>query len=157
MAFGAQQISPIDLNKSAAVGVNLPFTGPNSVSNNAATGSAVFTTAPSNQNTPFNSNFITSEALKNNLINYFLTNPGERPLNPTFGGGLRNYIFEQITTGNLKFLQSKIQKDLDLIFPRVNLQNLKVTGQEDSNSINISLTYKVTNTNINDTINLNFT
>ena len=157
MAFGAQQISPIDLNKSAAVGVNIPFSGPNSVASNITTGSAVFATLPSKQNTPFQSNFFTSDALKNNLTNYFLTNPGERPLNPTFGGGLRSYIFEQITTGNLKFLQNKIQKDLDLFFPQVNVKNLKVTGQEDSNSINVSLTYEVTNTNINDTLNMNFT
>jgi len=157
MAFGAQQISPIDLNKNAAIGVNVPFTGPNSVSSNVTTGSAVFTTPTSNQNTPFQPNFFTSDALKNNLINYFLTNPGERPLNPNFGGGLRHYIFEQITTGNLKYLQSKIQKDLDLFFPQVNVKNLKVMGQEDSNSINVSLTYGVTNTNINDTLNMNFT
>ena len=60
MAFGAKQISPIDFNKSAAVGVDLPF---------SAKG-------------VFKSNFTTKEATKNNLINYFLTNPGERPLNP---------------------------------------------------------------------------
>ena len=75
MAFGAQQIYPIDFNKSAAVGVDIPFNAPG----------------------VFRSNYTTSAAIKNNLINYFLTNPGERPLNPTFGGGLRAFIFEQIT------------------------------------------------------------
>ena len=56
MAFGAKQISPIDFNKSAAVGVDLPFNAPG----------------------VFRSNFTTKQAIKNNLINYFLTNPGER-------------------------------------------------------------------------------
>ena len=28
MAFGARQISPIDFNKSAAVGVDIPFSAP---------------------------------------------------------------------------------------------------------------------------------
>ena len=46
-----------------------------------------------------------SEELQNNLAgpplfrmlnDYFLTNPGERPLNPNFGGGLGSFIFEQI-------------------------------------------------------------
>ena len=75
MAFNAQQIYPIDFNKSAAVGVDLPFSDP-----------AVF-----------KPNYTTAAAIKNNLINYFLTNPGERYLNP-IGGGLRAFIFEQITT-----------------------------------------------------------
>jgi len=157
MAFNPIKISPIDLNKSAAVGVDIPFTGPGSVSNNIVEGSAVFTTTPSQQNTPFKSNFTTSKALKNNLLNFFLTNQGERPLNPNFGAGLRSYIFEQITDNNLSFLESKIQKDLDLFFPRVNVKNLNVQGQEDNNTINVSLTYGVNNTNINDTLNMNFT
>ena len=51
MAFNPQQIYPIDLNASAAVGVNLPLNG-----------SAVFI-----------SNYQTRDAIKNNLINFFLT------------------------------------------------------------------------------------
>ena len=86
MAFEAQQIFPIDFNKSAAVGVDLPFNAPG----------------------VFRSNFTTKQAIKNNLINYFLTNPGERPLNPNFGGGLRSFIFEQISTDNLDFLKERI-------------------------------------------------
>ena len=64
MASTPQQIFPIDFNKSAAVGVDLPFNG-----------SAVF-----------KSNYQTQDAIKNNLINFFLTDPGDRYLNPSFGG-----------------------------------------------------------------------
>ena len=134
MAFEAQQIFPIDFNKSAAVGVDLPFNAPG----------------------VFRSNFTTKQAIKNNLINYFLTNPGERPLNPSFGGGLRNFIFEQISSGNLQGLKSKIQKDLERYFPLVNVLNLNVKGQEDSNTINVNLSYSVNNTNISDNLTLNF-
>ena len=94
MAFGAQQIFPIDFDKSAAVGVDIPFNAPG----------------------VFKSNFTTAAAIKNNLINYFLTNPGERPLNPTFGGGLRAFIFQQITTDNLDFLEERIASDLSKFF-----------------------------------------
>ena len=51
MAFGAQQIFPIDFNKSAAVGVDIPFSAPG----------------------VFKPNYTTAAAIKNNLINYFLT------------------------------------------------------------------------------------
>jgi len=134
MAFGAQQIFPIDFNKSAAVGVDIPFTAP-----------AVF-----------RPNYTTAAAIKNNLINYFLTNPGERPLNPTFGGGLRAFIFEQITTDNLDFLEDRIASDLSTFFPNVRIGNLEILRQEDTNTITVSLTYSVVNTNISDTLQIDF-
>lgn len=135
MPFDAQQISPIDFNKSAAVGVDLPFSAPG----------------------VFKPNYTTASSIKNNLINYFLTNPGERPLNPTFGGGLREFIFEQITTNNLDFLEERISSDLEVFFPSVIIGNLEILKQEDTNIITVSLTYDVLNTNINDTLQIDFT
>tara|TARA_R100001163_G_scaffold16834_1_gene15139 strand:- start:6039 stop:6446 length:408 start_codon:yes stop_codon:yes gene_type:complete len=134
MPFDAQQIFPIDFNKSAAVGVDLPFSAPG----------------------VFKPNYTTKNAIKSNLINYFLTNEGERPLNPTFGGGLRNFIFEQITTDNLDFLEERIQNDLNDFFPNVSVGNLEILKQEDLNIITVSLTYNVMNTNISDTLEINF-
>ena len=104
MAFEAQQIYPIDFNKSAAVGIDIPF----------------------NAEGVFRLNYTTKAAIKNNLINYFLTNPGERFLNPTFGGGLRDTIFEQITTDNLDFLEERISFDLDQFFPNIKIENLNI-------------------------------
>jgi phage baseplate assembly protein W len=134
MAFGAQKISPIDFNKSAAVGVDLPFSAPS----------------------VFYQNYTTAAAIKNNLINYFLTNPGERPLNPEFGGGLRAFIFEQITSDNLDGLKEKIQNDLENFFTNINVIDLQVNGFEDRNTINTILKYSVNQTNIVDTVEMNF-
>lgn len=135
MAFNAQQIFPIDFDKSVAVGVNIPFNAPSC----------------------FKPNYTTKEAIKNNLINFFLTNPGERPLNPTFGGGLRAFIFEQITTDNLDFLQEGIQDQLNIFFPSINVESLEILKQEDLNTIIVSLSYSIKNTNINDTLEISFT
>jgi phage baseplate assembly protein W len=135
MAFKAQQIFPIDFNKSAAVGVDIPFSAPGI----------------------FKSNYTTKVATKNNLINYFLTNLGERPLNPTFGGGLRAFIFEQITTDNLDFLEERITQDLSTFFPNINIINLEILRQEDNNIITVQLSYNVINTNISDTLEIDFT
>ena len=135
MAFNPQQIYPIDFNKSVAIGVDLPFSDP-----------AVF-----------KPNYLTKNAIKNNLINYFLTNPGERYLNPTFGGGLRAFIFEQITTNNLDFLEERIKSDLNIFFPNVEIGKLDISRQDDFNIITVSLTYNVINTNINDTLEIDFT
>jgi phage baseplate assembly protein W len=134
MAFGAQQISPIDFDKSAAVGVDIPFNAPSC----------------------FRPNYTTGAAIKNNLINYFLTNPGERPLNPTFGGGLRDFVFEQIADNNLDGLEERITSELQEFFPNVVIGNLEILRQEDLNTITVSLTYSVINTNISDTLEIDF-
>ena len=104
----------------------------------------------------FKSNYTTATAIKNNLINYFLTNPGERPLNPLFGGGLRAFIFEQITDKNLDFLQENLQSNISEVFPNITINNLEVKGQEDNNIVTISLNYSVNNTGINDTLEIDF-
>lgn len=135
MAFNQQQIFPIDLNNSAAVGIDLPFNGP-----------AVF-----------KSNYQTKDSIKYNLINFFLTNPGERPLNPTFGGGIRNFIFEQIYNDNIEFLLEDISLKVRNYFPNVQIEDLNVSRNEDNNEILINFTYKVINTNIQDEINISFT
>ena len=85
MAFGAKRIFPIDTKPGTGVGVAIPFNAP-----------AVFRTT-----------YTTKDAIRNNLINYFLTNKTERYLNPNFGANLRAFIFEQITNGNLDFLKDE--------------------------------------------------
>jgi phage baseplate assembly protein W len=132
MPFNPQQINPIDLNPNVAVGVNLPFNG-----------SSVFT-----------SNYLTSQAIQNNLINYFLTNPGELPLNPTFGGGLRAFLFEQISEGTLIGLESKINLNIESVFPNIIISSLEILQDPDNNTLTVQLKYSVTNSNINNTLTI---
>jgi hypothetical protein len=135
MAFNPQQIFPIDLDNSAAVGISLPLNGPS----------------------VFKSNYQTKDAIKYNLINFFLTNPGERFLNPTFGGGLRGFIFEQISNDNIDFLLEDVSNKVGEYFPNVKIETLNVLRNEDNNQITINFTYSVINTNIQDEINISFT
>ena len=134
MAFNPQLINPIDLNPNLAVGVNLPFSGP-----------SVFT-----------SSYLTSDAIKNNLINYFLTNPGERPLNPTFGGGLRSFIFQQISENSLDGLKENVSLKLETYFPNVIINSLDVLKRDDENSVVVQLKYSIANSNINDNLTFQF-
>ncbi len=134
MAFGAIQRFPNDLNENRAIGINLPFNG-----------AGVFT-----------SNYQTKNAIKNNIINYFLTNPGERPGNPTFGAGLRAYIFTQINSNNLDFIKEDIQQKLSNNFPNVTVSSVQVFAQEDYNTINVVIKYIIENTGINDELQLTF-
>ena len=90
------KINPIDLpqNDKVAVGVTFPFDGP-----------AVF-----------NSSYTTKEQVKSNLINLLLTTPGERLMNPTFGVGIRNLLFEQVIEILLFFDVEATKSMLSLIF-----------------------------------------
>ena len=134
MAFNPTQISPIDFNTSAAVGVDIPFNG----------------------NAVFKSNYQTKDAIKNNLINFFLTNPGDRFLNPTFGGGLRDFVFTQISNDNLDFLREDISDKLNSFFPNIIITSLNIFRKDNTNSINIDLNYEISNTNIIDELNIEF-
>lgn len=96
------------------------------------------------------------EALKSNLINWFLTNKGERIMNPNFGGNIRSYIFESINSNSFEVLEMKIKDDIKNIFPMVSIQDLQVLGSEEYNEIKIILTYFSSDFNNEDTIELTF-
>ena len=135
MAFGAKKIYPIDTKPGTGVGVAIPFNAP-----------GVFRTT-----------YTTREAIKTNLINFFLTNKNEIYLNPTFGGNLRAFIFQQIDTGNLDSLKEDIQYQIGLYFPSVIIASLNIDSQPDINQINIILKYNIADTGFTDTLEIAFT
>ena len=134
MAINPTQIFPNDLRPRVAIGFNLPING----------------------NSVFEPNYETREAIKNNLINFFLTNPGERPGNPEFGGGLRAFIFSQIEQDNLEYLKEDIQNKIIQNFTNILLNKVEVLQQPDQNTIIVKIFYSIPNTNINDEIELSF-
>ncbi len=134
MAFEVKKIDPLDLQPRKAVGVALPFTG----------------------NAVFNSTYETKEAIKTNLINYFLTGKGERFMNPTFGNALQPLLFDQLTEDKVKQINSIVRTDLANLFPRVEPVEILTTGHPDTNTVQFVLKYKLKNSNIEDEVILNF-
>jgi phage baseplate assembly protein W len=134
MPVGARKIFPIDRKPGIAVGVSIPFNAPG----------------------VFNSTYTTKDAVRNNLINFFLTNQNERYLNTTFGGNLRATIFSQLSEQNLEGLEDLIQTQLGDYFPSVRVQSLELFSNPDINSLTIDLKYNVIDTGIEDEIQLQF-
>lgn len=132
MAFRVANKFPIDTKPRMAVGVSIPF------SNQAV----------------FNSTYTTQEQLKSNLTNFFMTEPGERYMNPTYGGGLKTVLFEQLTTGTFDFVKENVQSKVSNYFPNVQIMDLQVYGNADQSVLKVELTYQVVNFGITDTINL---
>ena len=88
------------------------------------------------------------------MINYLLTNKGERVFKPNFGADLRSLLFENILDVTTQDLQDIIQNDLSLFFPNVEIQKIQFNNQPDNNAINFTLTYQIYNFGIEDSINI---
>jgi len=135
MAFGAKRIFPLDTRPGTGIGVAIPFNAP-----------AVFFTT-----------YTTKDAIRNNLLNFFLTNKTERYLNNNFGANLRAFIFEQITNDNLSFLKEDIQNLLNTYFNNIKVESLEILKNPDYNEITVSLTYSIINTGVTDQVEIIFT
>ena len=134
MAYKVQRINPLDLQPRKAIGVSLPFSG-----------QAVF-----------NSTYTSKDAIRSNLINFFLTGNNERVFNLDFGAGLRSMLFEGITEDKIEEIKLNINKSLELYFPRVQVKSLNLNAYPDQNLVNFELKYSVLQTNIEDEVSINF-
>jgi phage baseplate assembly protein W len=134
MAYNPIKIFPSDTRPSTALGVSVPF----------------------NSNDVFVSTYNTVDAIKNNLINFLLTNESERFLNPSFGGNLRAFIFEQITNNNLDFLKENIQSQIARRFSNVKINELNILQNPDNNQIFIELNYSINNTGLQNNLLITF-
>mgnify|MGYP001464280377 FL=1 len=133
------RINPIDLpqNDKVAVGVTFPFDGP-----------AVF-----------NSSYTTKEQVKSNLINLLLTSPGERLMNPTFGVGIRDLLFEQVI--DKEQVKNRITDGAQLYIPEIDIEDVFIKRENNEttpeiHTVRISIYYKVLADRSTDAILLNF-
>jgi phage baseplate assembly protein W len=134
MAFQVQQINPLDLQPSVGVGVGLPFTS-----------DQVFTTT-----------YTTQDAIKTNLINYFLTGRSERFFNPELGAGLRAVLFSQMTEDAQDQVEYIVRTGLTTWFPNVIVRELSTQSSPDTNTFTLFLQYSIANTNVQDELLINF-
>ena len=134
MAFNVQQINPLDLQPSVGIGVGLPFTS-----------GEVFSTT-----------YTTQDAIKSNLINYFLTGKSDRFFNPDLGAGLRAVLFDQMTQESRDQVEYIVQSGLGTWFPNVIINQLTTEVSPDTNIFTLFLKYSIANTNIQDELLINF-
>jgi len=123
---------PIDLNARRAVGFGFPLDG----------------------NAVFIPTYQTRDQIKANLVNYILTNRGERVFNPNFGANLRALLFEGIDDSTLDEIQNRIQNSISTYFPQIIINQIKFNTQPDQNTINFTLTYQIINFGITDSVNI---
>ena len=132
MARIIQNKFPIDLQPSKAIGFGFPIDGP-----------AVFIPT-----------FTTREQTKANLVNYLLTNKGERVFNPNFGANLRSLLFENIVESTQDDIKVQIQDAIGLFFPTVKIEEIEFVNDTDRNEVTFNLTYQIQNFGVEDEINI---
>ena len=133
MAYNIIKINPLDLSPSKGVGIQIPFNG----------------------TTGLNITYTTKDAVKSNILNFFLTGKKERIMNPNFGAGIREQLFEQITQGTAQNMEDIISFGLNDYFPQIKINNLSVKTSPDQNTIQVYFSYFINNTNIQDEILIN--
>jgi len=135
MAYIVRNVDVLDLKPSTGVGIDLPFNGP----------------------TGINTTYTTRDAVKANLLNFILTGKRERVMNPTFGSGVRDLIFEQQTDELTDQVEDLIIGGVEVYFPQVRINSLNVSQSPDNYTVTIYLNYSVINTNIQDELQINIT
>jgi phage baseplate assembly protein W len=111
-------------------------------------------------NVAFNQTFQTIDQVKSNIKNLLLTKRGERIMQPEFGSGLQEVLFEFNDDDLSQRIEETITTAIDRYIPSVSIESIVVESTDalkDSNQVNISLTFRVIgNQNVqNVTFNVN--
>ena len=85
------------------------------------------------------------EAVKDSIKNLLLTDPGERPMQPYLGGGLREMLFETITPTTLKIIKDKVKTTIETYESRAELIDVSVNSTIDDNAVGIVVKFYVIN------------
>ena len=113
------KINTLDLNPNQGIGVALPF----------------------NPDNIFTINYTTKDQIKSNLLNFMLTNKGERFFNPNYGANIRALLFEQNT--DLGQIKNSLMSSIGNNFPTITVNALDFYPEVDNSSLKIVLNYTV--------------
>tara|TARA_B100001094_G_scaffold19283_1_gene16486 strand:+ start:6642 stop:7049 length:408 start_codon:yes stop_codon:yes gene_type:complete len=132
MAQIVSNVFPTVSSGSAALGFSLPLSG----------------------RAVFNPTYTTKEVIRTNLVNWLLTNKGERVMQPLFGANLRDFIGEGINDGTNSAITTRIKDNVTLQFPEITIKNINFDNQPDTNTINLFINYIISNIGVEDEINI---
>ena len=124
-------LNPIDIGQKRGIGINVLFNNDTSV---------------------FNQTFTTKDQVKANLVNYILTNKGERFFDPNFGGDLRAALFEP--DSNFENVAARLETEIYNYVPNIIIKNITIKPYSNSNLVNIILDYSINNQDDNLVINV---
>lgn len=85
-------------------------------------------------------------AVKQAVKNLLLTNRYEKPFQPEFGGDLNNLLFELVDNDTAYEIDGAIREAVKRYEPRARVRQIATNLQPDANSISVTITFQVVNT-----------
>jgi phage baseplate assembly protein W len=115
----------------------------NDVANNATIKKEIGIGVQFIENGVFTSTYTTTSQTKNQLINYILTNPGERFFNPFFGSGIRQLLFEPNV--DLITIASNLKEGIQNNVQNIIVNDVIATSNPDDYTVYINVDYSINN------------
>jgi len=111
---------------------------------------------------PYRLNKDILSVVKQNFKNLVLTGPGERIMEPEFGVGLHNFLFESMAGDTMSQVVAKIKEQSGIFMPSINIVAIDfITNDEDRslglNTVQIVITYNILPINAQDQLQITTT
>tara|TARA_R110000824_G_scaffold252822_1_gene441611 strand:- start:1902 stop:2270 length:369 start_codon:yes stop_codon:yes gene_type:complete len=93
--------------------------------------------------------------IKQNLKMLLLTAPGERVMEPSFGVGVRNYLFLNFSEDVPMKIETKIREQIGIYMPAVKVIDVLFdVSQSDTNQLGIMLVYSIPKLGLKDLLEI---
>ncbi|MGQ7846055.1 GPW/gp25 family protein [Granulosicoccus sp. 3-233] len=88
------------------------------------------------------------EDIREALRILFSTEPGERVMRPSYGGGLRAMVFEHIGQATVTEIRDRIERAVLFFEPRIDLEGVEIVVEDAlAGIIEVTLSYRIRSTN----------
>ena len=92
---------------------------------------------------PYKNNMTLDEVAQQNIKMIILTSPGERVMEPDFGVGIRNFLFEQDTPFLVNDIQTRINAQVEKYAPFIKIRELNISIDSDNGFLSVEIKYAV--------------
>ncbi len=83
------------------------------------------------------------ESVRNAVTNILMTDKGDLPGKPTFGCGMKQYIFSNMSRGLELAIDQEIRFALGYWEPRISVDNISFQSVHEYNRLNITIEYTI--------------
>jgi len=97
-------------------------------------------------NTAFNQSFKTAEQASSNIKNLLLTKRGERIMQPNFGSGLQELLFQFNDDALAEKIEDTVTSALENWLPYISVDQIDIEATDldkDNNIVNVSIKFRV--------------
>ena len=92
--------------------------------------------------------------IKQNFKMLILTIPGERVMEPNFGVGLAQFLFEGYNAGVEARIIDRINSQVKLYLPMVSINDIAIGSNADANSLKLEISYSIPQLNLADSMSI---